>query len=224
MTRLPCHPERAFSAVEGPPPTLNNCHPMAKDGSLIEEIPEERQTPDQKSILEAVKKGRGFIPRPFLVWLHNPKLAVPWEAIGTYLNTGSTLTEREFEIAITVIARRTGSAFPLGAHLRNLTKTGHPQDVVDALRDGRTPKFATERERVIYEIAHLRLSGTLKRRTLRSGRGSTRPRWLGRHDRVDRLLHRRLPRDEDASGPAGLTRELTRRLPSREHFARIAGR
>ena len=126
---------------------------MAKDGSLIEEIPPEKLTPEQSAILEAVQKGRGFIPRPFLVWLHNTKLAVPWEAIGTYLNTASTLTVREYEIAITVVARRTGSAFPLTAHLKNLTKAGHPQDVVDALRDGRTPKFATERERVIYEIA-----------------------------------------------------------------------
>ena len=125
---------------------------MANDGSLIEEIAPGKLTPEQTAILEAVKKGRGFIPRPFLVWLHNPKLAVPWEAIGTYLNTGSTLTEREFEIAITVIARRTGSAFPLGAHLRNLAKTGHPQHVIDALRDGRMPQLATERERVIYEV------------------------------------------------------------------------
>ena len=126
---------------------------MAQDGSLIEEIAPENLTPEQTAILAAVQKGRGFIPRPFLVWLHNPKLAAPWEAIGTYLNTDSTLTVREYEIAITVVARRTGSAFPLVAHLRNLTKAGHPQDVVDALRDGRTPAFATERERVIYEIA-----------------------------------------------------------------------
>lgn len=125
---------------------------MAQDGSLIAEIAPEKLTPEQSAILEAVKKGRGFVPRPFLVWLHNPKLAVPWEAIGTYLNTASTLTEREFEIAVALIARRTNSAFPLGAHLRNLTKTGHPQEVVDAIRDGRAPKLATERERVIYEI------------------------------------------------------------------------
>lgn len=126
---------------------------MAQDGSLIAEIAPEKLTPEQSAILEAVQKGRGFLPRPFLVWLHNPKLAVPMEAIGTYLNTGSTLTEREYEIAITVIARRTGSAFPLAAHLRNLTKAGHPQAVVDALRDGRAPALASERERVIYEIA-----------------------------------------------------------------------
>jgi len=125
---------------------------MTTDGSRIATIAPENLTPEQSTILEAVQKGRGFLPRPFLVWLHNPKLAEPMEGIGTYLNTGSTLSEREFEISIAVAARLLSSEFPLAAHLRNLEKAGHPPAVIEAIRDGKTPPLATERERVIYEI------------------------------------------------------------------------
>ncbi|HEV8021143.1 MAG TPA: hypothetical protein VGP41_07790 [Candidatus Lustribacter sp.] len=126
---------------------------MAQDSSLIAEIAPEALTPDQAAILAAVEKGRGFVPRPFKVWLHNPTLAVPMEALGTYLNTSSSLSVREYEIAVVVVARRVASAFPLHAHLRNLEKAGHPKEVVEALRDGRAPTLASEREAVIYEIA-----------------------------------------------------------------------
>lgn len=126
---------------------------MTQDGSLIAEIAPEALTPDQAAVLAAAQKGRGFVPRPFKIWLHSPKLAECMEALGTYLNTNSSLSLREYEIAVVVVARRLASAFPLSAHLRNLEKAGHPAAVVEALREGRAPALATERERVIYEIA-----------------------------------------------------------------------
>lgn len=126
---------------------------MNQDGSRISEIAPDKLTPEQSAVLEAVQKGRGFLPKPFLIWLHSPTLADRLEGLGTYLNTGSALSAREFEIAIVVVARRVSSPYVYEAHLRSLIKTGHPQAVVDAMRDGRQPEFATDRERIIYEVS-----------------------------------------------------------------------
>src|SRR5277367_3766680 len=103
---------------------------MNQDGSRILEIAPDKLSADQAGVLEAVQKGRGFLPMPFLIWLHSGKLAERMEGLGTYLNTGSALSAREFEIAIVVVARRLSSPYVYQAHLRNLTKTGHPQAVV----------------------------------------------------------------------------------------------
>jgi 4-carboxymuconolactone decarboxylase len=126
---------------------------MSKGGSRISEIAPEKLTPDQAAVLEAVQRGRGFLPKPFLIWLHSPKLAERMESLGTFLSTNSSLSERELEIAVVIVARRLASPFVYDAHLRNLLKSGHPQAVVDAMRDGRVPELATERERAVYGIA-----------------------------------------------------------------------
>ena len=126
---------------------------MSNDTQRTAEIAPEDRTPAQSAIVEAAIKGRGFLPTPFLVWLHSPELAKRWEALGTYLATSTALSMREVEIAVVVVTRRLNSAYPLSAHLKNLTREGHPPAVVEALREGRTPELATERERVVYEIA-----------------------------------------------------------------------
>jgi 4-carboxymuconolactone decarboxylase len=127
---------------------------MTQDGSRISEIASENRSAEQSAVLDAVQRGRGFLPKPFLIWLHSPKLAEHMEGLGTYVSKDSALTEREYEIAVVVVARKLASAFPLDAHVRGALKAGHPPATVDALREGRTPELATERERVIYEIAN----------------------------------------------------------------------
>jgi 4-carboxymuconolactone decarboxylase len=126
---------------------------MTQGGSRISEIAPEDRSPEQSAVLEAVQRGRGFLPTPFLIWLHSPKLADNMEALGTYVSRDSALSVREYEIAVIVVARHLASAFPLDAHVRGALKAGHPQATVDALREGRVPELATDRERAIYEIA-----------------------------------------------------------------------
>jgi 4-carboxymuconolactone decarboxylase len=126
---------------------------MQDSGSRISEIAPEDLTAEQAAVLEAVQRGRGFLPTPFRIWLHSPKLAEHMEGLGTFLSTSSSLTEREYEIAVVVVVRRLGSAFPLDAHVRGALKAGHPPAVVDALREGHDPELATDRERAIYDIA-----------------------------------------------------------------------
>jgi 4-carboxymuconolactone decarboxylase len=126
---------------------------MTQGGSRILEIAPEKLTPEQSAVLEAVQKGRGFLPKPFLIWLHSPQLAERMEVLGTFLSTSSSLSQRELEIAVVVVARRLSSPFVYDAHLRGAEKAGHPAAVIDALREGRTPELATARERAVYAIA-----------------------------------------------------------------------
>ncbi len=126
---------------------------MSNNTQRTAEIAPENRTPEQAAIIDAAIKGRGFLPAPFLVWLHRPQLATRWEALGTYLAKDTTLSARELEIAVVVVTQRLNSAYPLSAHVKNLVREGHPAAVVEALKEGRVPELATERERVVYEIA-----------------------------------------------------------------------
>jgi 4-carboxymuconolactone decarboxylase len=126
---------------------------VTENGSRIAEIAPEALSPEQSAVLEAVQRGRGFLPKPFKIWLHSPRLAERMEGLGTFLSTSSSLSKRELEIAVVVVARRLSSPFVFDAHVRALREAGHPPAVVDALRDGRVPELATARERAVYEIA-----------------------------------------------------------------------
>ena len=96
--------------------------------------------------------GRGRVPTPFKVWLHSDKLAHAIEHLGTMLNTQSSLSEREFELAIVLIGQHWELPYVIDAHIKYLRKTGMPEDVLTALWDRREPAFASEREKAIYAV------------------------------------------------------------------------
>jgi 4-carboxymuconolactone decarboxylase len=124
-----------------------------EEGSRVAPIAPEELTPEQRAIVESATSGRGFLPSPFQIWLHSPRLAQRMESFGTYLTTGSSLSRRELEIAVVVVARRLASPYVFEAHLRGAAKAGHPPAVIDALRAGTVPELATARERAVYAIA-----------------------------------------------------------------------
>jgi len=126
---------------------------MTDSTSRIQDIAPEQLSPEQKAVLEAVQAGRGFLPAPYRVWLHNAPVAERMERLGTHLNKRGLLSEREFEIAIVVVGQQLNSPYVIDAHLKALVRTGHPAEVVDAMRARLRPTFATERESVIYDIA-----------------------------------------------------------------------
>src|SRR5271170_960743 len=71
---------------------------------FLELVPDQL-TPEQRAGLDALLAGRGRIPTPYKVWLHSPGLMRAMEQLGTFLNTQSTLTAREIELGICLIAR-----------------------------------------------------------------------------------------------------------------------
>ena len=111
------------------------------------ELPPEQQTPEQKKVFEQLVAGRGRILGPYKIWIHSPAVASGMEHIGTYLNKKGSLSEREVEIGILVIAQHWDADYVRQAHIKMGRQVGLSQDIIDAVLAGRDPKLTDPHER-----------------------------------------------------------------------------
>jgi 4-carboxymuconolactone decarboxylase len=121
--------------------------------SRIAEIPPEKLTAEQNAVLKALLDGRGRILTPYKIWLHSPRVAAAMEQLGTFLNKASSLSEREVELTIVLIAHHWQGEYVYRAHVKRCLELGVPQSVIDAIRNNETPKLESARERTIWELA-----------------------------------------------------------------------
>jgi 4-carboxymuconolactone decarboxylase len=119
----------------------------------IKEIPENELTPEQAKVFKDLVAGRGRLLAPYKIWIHSPRLAAALETIGTFLNKKSSLSEREVELVICIIANHWKGEYVWTAHVRTCVKLGMPQSVFDAIRAGQDPVLDDERERAVYDLA-----------------------------------------------------------------------
>jgi 4-carboxymuconolactone decarboxylase len=123
------------------------------------DLPPEKLTPEQTAIFEKLIAGRGRILGPYKVWIHSPTVASGMEHIGTFLNKRSSLSTREVEIGILVIARHWQSEYVIRAHVRDGKKAGLSQEVIDALLAGADPKLTDPHERAAHRFASALVRG-----------------------------------------------------------------
>ena len=121
--------------------------------SRIEDIAPEAMTGEQKKVFEQLVAGRGKILAPYRVWIHSPDVASRMESIGTYLNKRSTLTTREVEIVILVIARHWQSPYVIHAHIIALLEAGVAREQVDAIVAGKDPHLTDPHEKAVYDFS-----------------------------------------------------------------------
>ena len=121
----------------------------------IKDIPENELTPEQAKVFKDLVAGRGRLLTPYRIWIHSPRLAAALETIGTFLNKKSSLTEREVELVICIIANHWKGEFVWTAHTRIGVELGIPQSVFDAIRAGQEPVLDNERERAVYDLARI---------------------------------------------------------------------
>lgn len=124
----------------------------------IKEIPENELTPEQAKVFKDLVAGRGRLLTPYKIWIHSPKLAAALETIGTFLNKASSLTEREVELAICIIANHWKGEYVWAAHVKMCRDLGFSQEVFDAIRAGQTPALDNERERAVYDLAMIAMA------------------------------------------------------------------
>ena len=109
--------------------------------SRILEIARDQLTDEQKAGLEALIKGRGRILAPYKVWVHSPELLRAMEQLGTFLNKRSSLSEREIELAICLIAVHWAGEYVFAAHAARCLALGYSPAVIEAIRITRSPSF-----------------------------------------------------------------------------------
>jgi 4-carboxymuconolactone decarboxylase len=124
------------------------------------EIPPEKLTAEQTKIFEQLTAGRGRILGPYKIWIHSPPVASGMEQIGTFLNKRSSLSPREVEIGILVIAEHWKADYVRTAHIREGKRVGLSQETIDAILAGGDPKLTDPHERAVHRFAAALVSGT----------------------------------------------------------------
>jgi 4-carboxymuconolactone decarboxylase len=125
----------------------------------IQEIPPEKLTSAQAKVFEQLTAGRGRILGPYKIWIHSPTVASGMEHIGTFLNKRSSLSTREVEIGILVIAQHWQGEYVKQAHIRAGKEAGLTPETIDAILAGKDPKLTDPHERAVHRFAASLVSG-----------------------------------------------------------------
>jgi 4-carboxymuconolactone decarboxylase len=126
----------------------------------IKDVAPNEMTPDQMRVFEELTAGRGRILTPYKVWIHSPTVASGMEKIGTFLNKRGSLSAREVEIGILIIARHWQADYVLQAHIRTGKAVGLPDEAIAAICEGRDPKLTDPHERAVHDFARTLTSAT----------------------------------------------------------------
>jgi 4-carboxymuconolactone decarboxylase len=119
----------------------------------ILEIPPDKLTAAQTEVFEQLTAGRGRILGPYKIWIHSPTVASGMEHIGTFLNKRSSLSTREVEIGILLIAQHWQGEYVKQAHIRMGKEAGLTPETIDAILAGQDPKLTDPHERAVHKFA-----------------------------------------------------------------------
>jgi len=117
----------------------------------LERIDPQKATDEQNKVIAQLGEGRGRIPTPFNIWLHNPHLAGGMEIIGTHIDHSPVLSEVESEVAILSTAVFWNAGYVIANHSRHALKAGVPEAVVTAILEKRRPEAIGGRLGVICD-------------------------------------------------------------------------
>ncbi len=123
------------------------------------DIPPEKLSAAQKTVFDNLTAGRGRILGPYKVWIHSPTVADGMERIGTFLNKRSSLSTREVEIGILVIAQHWDANYVRQAHIKAGKAAGLADATIEAILAGRDPKLTDPHERAVHRFAAALASG-----------------------------------------------------------------
>ena len=116
------------------------------------ELPADKLTAEQSAVFNQLVAGRGRI-LALKHRIYSPTVASGMEHIGTYLNKSGSLSTREVEIGILVIAQHWDADYVRQAHIKTGKTAGLTQDTIDAILAGRDPKLTDPHERAVHRFA-----------------------------------------------------------------------
>jgi 4-carboxymuconolactone decarboxylase len=119
----------------------------------VPDVPLDELTAEQKRIHDEIAGARsGSVRGPFALWIRNPALADAANQFGNALRLHGKLEKRLFELTVLIVARHWSAQYEWYAHEQAALKAGLSAEVVEAIRKKKSPEFAREDERLVYEL------------------------------------------------------------------------
>jgi 4-carboxymuconolactone decarboxylase len=118
----------------------------------LPEIDPEKLSPEQRAIYDRMVGLRGHMRGPFAVWLRNAELCQNAANLQEMFAGRVSLDRRLLEVMILVAARQATAQYAWFIHEPHALKFGIAPEIVEAIRERRTPDFAREDERLVYDL------------------------------------------------------------------------
>lgn len=118
----------------------------------LPDIDEAKLSSEQRRIYETIYRARGHMRGPFAVWLRNAELCENTLRLQEMFASRVTLERRLLELMILVSARLASAQYAWFIHEPHALKFGIAPEIIQAIRERRTPAFTAEDERLVYDI------------------------------------------------------------------------
>jgi 4-carboxymuconolactone decarboxylase len=118
----------------------------------LPEIDATKLAPEQRAIYDRMMSERGHMRGPFAVWLRNAELCQSTLKLQEMFASQVKLERRLLELMILVAARQSTAQYAWFIHEPYALKFGIAPEIVQAIRERRTPDFVRDDERLVYDI------------------------------------------------------------------------
>jgi 4-carboxymuconolactone decarboxylase len=118
----------------------------------LPEIDVTKLSSGQRTIYDRLMRERGHMRGPFAVWLRNAELCENTLKLQEMFASRVQLERRLLELMILVAARSASAQYAWFIHEPHALRFGIASEVVQAIRERRTPDFARDDERLVYDI------------------------------------------------------------------------
>ena len=136
----------------------------------LPEIDEAQLSPEQRAIYDQIMRARGHMRGPFAVWLRNAELCENTLKLQEMFASRVKLERRLLELMILVAARLATAQYAWFIHEPHALRLGIAPDIVQAIRQRRTPVFTRDDERLVYDITtELNTTRTLSEASFQRG-------------------------------------------------------
>ena len=125
---------------------------------------------EQRVIYDDIMRARGHMRGPFAIWLRNAELGDYTLKLQEMFASRAKLGRRLLELMILVAARLATAQYAWFIHEPQALKFGIAPEIVQAIRERRTPEFSREDERLVYDITtELNTTRTLSEASFQRG-------------------------------------------------------
>lgn len=118
----------------------------------LPEIDANKLSPEQRAIYDRMMRERGHMRGPFAVWLRNAELCENTLKLQEMFAARVTIDRRLLELMILVAARLATAQYAWFIHEPYALKFGISPEIVQAIRERRTPVFTRDDERLVYDL------------------------------------------------------------------------